>query len=92
MKNGTTTAASVQHKCNSFTIIMYYLDSLGNHLYIVASTAKGPITWYPPPPNVKRSYSPQKVQNAQLNCKRAYRAIIPFAYNNLLSAKGPIAL
>ncbi len=24
----------------------------------------------------------QKVQNAQLNCKRAYRAIIPFANNN----------
>ena len=25
MKNGTTTAAFVKHKCYSFTIIMYYL-------------------------------------------------------------------
>ncbi len=27
MLNGDTTAASVKHKCYSFTIIMYYLNS-----------------------------------------------------------------
>ena len=28
MKNGVATAASVKHKCYSFTIIMYYLNTV----------------------------------------------------------------